>query len=209
LKKISMYSKTSVRSSALVGQERPWMSSFFSDAKKLSATALNEAVAPAAHRLGDPRGAGLLAERQADELAALVGVPDQPGRRPALGERHLQRIGHQLAAHVIAHRPADDPAAEDVLDGNQVQPALPRAQIGDVGDPQPVRRRRQERPIDEVLAHADARNADRGLAALSRDDPGDAGLAHEALDALAAHADAVGHGQLGVDARRSIDAAVL
>jgi hypothetical protein len=40
LKKTSMYSKTSVRSSALVGHERPWMSSFFSVAKKLSATAL-------------------------------------------------------------------------------------------------------------------------------------------------------------------------
>jgi hypothetical protein len=39
LKKISMYSKTSVLSSALVGQQRLWMSSFFSVAKKLSATA--------------------------------------------------------------------------------------------------------------------------------------------------------------------------
>jgi hypothetical protein len=29
--------------------------------------------------LGDAGGAGLLAERQADELAALIGVPDQPG----------------------------------------------------------------------------------------------------------------------------------
>jgi hypothetical protein len=39
LKKISMYAKTSVRSSALIGQERPWMSSFLRVAKKLSATA--------------------------------------------------------------------------------------------------------------------------------------------------------------------------
>ena len=31
-----------------------------------------EAVALAAHRLGDPGGAGLLAEGEADELAALV-----------------------------------------------------------------------------------------------------------------------------------------
>ena len=64
LKKTSMYSKTSVRSSALVGQERPWMSSFFSVAKKLSATALSKQSPRAAHRLGDPGGAGLLAEGQ-------------------------------------------------------------------------------------------------------------------------------------------------
>src|SRR3954469_4461190 len=41
------------------------------------------AVAAAAHRLGDAGGAGLLAEGQRDELAALVGVPDQPRRGSA------------------------------------------------------------------------------------------------------------------------------
>jgi hypothetical protein len=35
LKKTSMYSKTSVRSSAFEGQLRPWMSSFLSVAEKL------------------------------------------------------------------------------------------------------------------------------------------------------------------------------
>ena len=43
---------------------------------------------------------------------------------------------------------------------------------------------------------------------LRRDQAGDAGLAHEPLDALAADPDAVGHAQLGVDARRSVDAPV-
>jgi hypothetical protein len=46
--------------------------------------------------LGDAGGAGLLAEGERDELAALVGVPDQPRRRAALRERHLQRVGDQL-----------------------------------------------------------------------------------------------------------------
>jgi hypothetical protein len=41
LKKTSMYSKTSVPSSAFEGQLRPWMSSFLSVAEKLSATALS------------------------------------------------------------------------------------------------------------------------------------------------------------------------
>ena len=73
----------------MVGQERRWISSFLSVAKKLSATALSKQSPFAAHRLGDAGGAGLLAEGERDELAALVGVPDQPRRRSAVGERHL------------------------------------------------------------------------------------------------------------------------
>jgi hypothetical protein len=33
-------------------------------------------------------------------------MPDQPWRGAAVGERHLQRVGDQLGAHVIGHRPA-------------------------------------------------------------------------------------------------------
>jgi hypothetical protein len=90
-----------------------------------------EAVALGAHRLRDPGGPGLLAEGQRHELAALIGVPDQPGCRPALGERHLQSIGDELGAHVIGHRPAHDPARVEVLDAD--------SEVGDVGDPAAVR----------------------------------------------------------------------
>jgi hypothetical protein len=72
LKKISMYSKTSVRSSALEGQVRPWMSSFFRVAKEALGDSVVKAVARASHRLGDAGGTGLLTERERDELAALV-----------------------------------------------------------------------------------------------------------------------------------------
>src|SRR5215218_7065066 len=63
-----MYSKTSVRSSAFVGQERPWTSSFLERGEEAFGDRVIEAVAAAAHRLGDPGGAGLLTEREADEL---------------------------------------------------------------------------------------------------------------------------------------------
>ena len=101
------------------------MSSFLSVAKKLSATALSKQSPRLPIDWAMPGGAGLLAEGEADELAALIGMPDQPGLGPALRERHLQRVGDELGAHVIGHRPADDPAAVDVLHGDEVQPALP------------------------------------------------------------------------------------
>jgi hypothetical protein len=50
-----------------------------------------------------------------------------------MGERHLERVGNELCAHVVGHRPADDAAAVEVLPGDQVEPALPGAQVGDVG----------------------------------------------------------------------------
>jgi hypothetical protein len=38
-------------------------------------------------------------------------VVDQPRLGPTPGKRHLQRVDHQLRAHVLGHRPADDPLA--------------------------------------------------------------------------------------------------
>src|SRR6478735_11991663 len=64
------------------------------------------------------------------------------------------------------------------------------------------------RAVDEVLADADAGNADRRPAALLGPQAGDGGLTHEALDALSPDALALGHDQLGLDARRSVDLAV-
>ena len=58
LKKTSMYSKTSVLSSAFHGQLRPWMSSYFRVAKKALGDGVIEAIAAAAYRLGDARRRG-------------------------------------------------------------------------------------------------------------------------------------------------------
>ena len=82
---------------------------------------------------------------------------DQSRGGPAMLERHLQGVNDELCAHVVGHRPAHDPAREDVLDGGQVEPALPGSEVGDVRDPEPVRPVSRERAIDKVLADANAR----------------------------------------------------
>ena len=69
------------------------------------------------------------------KLRALVGVIDQAAGRPAVREGHLQRVDHELLAHLVSDAPADDPAAVEVLDGDEVQPPFPRAQVGDVSRP--------------------------------------------------------------------------
>jgi hypothetical protein len=51
---------------------------------------------------------------------------------------------------MIRHRPADDPAAVEVHNGGQIEPALIGLDIGDVGEPDPVRRSGGEVAVDQV-----------------------------------------------------------
>jgi hypothetical protein len=142
-------------------------------------------------------------------LPALVGMMDKPRRRAAARDGHLERVDDELGAHVIGHRPADDAAAVGILDGGEVQPALPCAQVCDVGDPEHVGRLRPEAPFDEVVGDADAGHPDRRPAALAGHQAADAGLAHQPLHALARSADPVREPQVGVDPRRAVDLAVI
>jgi len=134
---------------------------------------------------------------------------DQPGAGPAPVERHLQRVEDEFGSHVIGHRPADDPPRERVLDGGEIEPALPGAQVGDVGHPQHVRCGGAKLAPDEVVGDADARHPDRRAVALARDQPGDLALTHEPLDALARDHDAVTHAQFGGHPARSVDPPVV
>jgi hypothetical protein len=127
---------------------------------------------------------------------------NRPVGRPAPPNGHLERVDHQLGTHVIGHAPADDPTAVGVLHRREIQPALPRAQVGHVGDPEHVRRGRREVTVDEVIGDPDARHADRGAAAPAALQPGDAGRSHQPLHPLAPDPNAVRQAQVGMDARR-------
>jgi hypothetical protein len=86
----------------------------------------------------------------------------QAGVGPAARDGHLERVDDELGAHVVGHAPADDPTAVGVLHGRQLQPALPGAQVGDVGQPQDVRRVAPEPALDEIVGDPDAGRAQRG-----------------------------------------------
>ena len=53
-------------------------------------------------------------------LAALVGMMQQRDRLAATPDCHHQRIYHKLRVHLIAHRPADDLATEQIQDGGHI-----------------------------------------------------------------------------------------
>ena len=68
-------------------------------------------------------------------LHTAVGMVDQPDRRPAVPDRHLQRILAQGALQTLRHRPANDLHRGQVLDGGEVEPAFVRSDVGDVSEP--------------------------------------------------------------------------
>src|SRR5690349_19765747 len=75
-------------------------------------------------------------------------------------------------------------------------------------DPQSIRRSRAKVAADEIGCRHHARHPDRGLAAAAAHQPRQASLAHQACDALAAHADTA-VAQLGVHPRLPVAAAAL
>ena len=81
-----------------------------------------------------------------DELAGVVSVAG-PGP-----QAHLEGVEGQIGAQAGGDLPAHDAAGEHVEDEGDVDPAGEGAHIGDIGDPQLVRRVGAELALDQVGA---------------------------------------------------------
>ena len=68
-------------------------------------------------------------------LGSAVGVVDQPGRGTAPSSGPLKGLDGQRGGEPLTHRPADNSPGVEIHDGGQVEPAFPRADIGDVRNP--------------------------------------------------------------------------
>ena len=88
-------------------------------------------------------------------LALCIGCPgpSDAAARSALPRRQIAMISASVTNCAVicgCIGPADDPAREQVQHDRQVQPALGRPDVGEVGHPALVRRRRLELPIQHV-----------------------------------------------------------
>src|ERR1700751_6031459 len=105
---------------------------------------------------------------------------------------------------MIRHRPADDLAAIKVHDRGQIEPALISLDVGDVGEPDPVRRGGDEVALEQVRDDREVVTAVGGAhPSWPRPDGPAAVAAHQSLDATAARPAALSP-QLGMDARAAI-----
>lgn len=132
---------------------------------------------------------------------------DHAGAAFAAGaDGHPQCVEHEIGLQVVAHRPADDPPAVDVLHGRQEEEALTGLHVLVVADPEPVRLRSGEAPVDQVGGGRPRRVPCRGAGpATAAVSPTQAELTHQTGYTFAPDPDAMLELQLGVDARGAVD----
>ena len=114
-------------------------------------------------------------------MVGMAHEPVGPAVRRGLGDRPPQRLQRQpLGAHAGGARPADDAAGEHVGDERRVAEASVRhAHVGDVGNMQPVRRRRLELPSHQIRSSARALHRFRHHRRPAAPDALNAELAHD------------------------------
>lgn len=134
-----------------------------------------DAGSDAPHGSEEASGAQPVTEHPGRVLGASIRV-DDGAIRAELPAGHLLGVDDQFGADVVGDRPAHDLATERVDDRAAVDPSVRRAMLGDVGEPDPVRRFGGEPPLDQVVMGGHVR-AMPPLAAVA--DPVDAGAAHQ------------------------------
>src|SRR5215216_6707902 len=92
-----------------------------------------QAIAASAHRLLDAMSLQHRPIRPRRVLDPAVAMMNEPPRRLAALESHDQGVDTQAGLEVIRHRPAHDLARGQILDGREVQKALIRWNVRDVG----------------------------------------------------------------------------
>jgi hypothetical protein len=74
----------------------------------------------------------------ASVLRPAVGVVDQPWNGTSATQSHIQGVAAKLGAHVVLHRPTDNLTGGHILHSSQIEPALIRVDVGDVGQPNDI-----------------------------------------------------------------------
>ena len=87
--------------------------------------------------------------RVAAVLRSLIRMNHGPARTPS-AYGHQNGVEHQIAVNRRTGRPADDLAREELHDDGEIEPALPRPNIGDIRYPGGVRPRDGETPLQQV-----------------------------------------------------------
>jgi hypothetical protein len=142
-------------------------------------------------------------DSEREKRTAPIGVEDQAGRRPPLRQSHREGLVRERLVEQRRHRPADDPSGVEIEHDGEMEPALPGAHRGDIGDPAPVGCLGREVAPQAIGRGWQLGPGRRGPAEAPLGTGDDALAPHEAGNAVSARPDAPG-AELLVNARRSI-----
>jgi len=120
-------------------------------------------------------------------LRSAVAVMDQSATmdRSAVVQSLLQGIEHKTGMCGPADPPAHDVAGIDVDHERDIDEPAPGRDIGKIRDPQPVRRRGMELPVDAIQRTGRGFIADRGADGLATDHPVQTHIAHQPFNGAA------------------------
>ena len=69
---------------------------------------------------------------------------------PPAANSHQYSVKHELAGYCLARRPPDNHSGEQVHDHCEVEPALPRSNVRNIGNPSHIRARDVEVALQDV-----------------------------------------------------------
>jgi len=121
----------------------------FERGEKALAHGVVEAISYGTHGRPHARLLAAPAKGERGVLAALVRMMDYVFR-PALPQRHVERLEHQFGAQIDLHRPTHDAPAERIEHHRQIEKTRPSRDVRDIGDPQTIGRRSGGVAFDEV-----------------------------------------------------------
>lgn len=121
--------------------------------------------------------------------------------------RHLEGAQDQVRVEHVIHRPTDDVAVEDVDDHAEVEPALTRAVLRDVGDPHAIGRVARELALDVIVVQLV--RVSRAPASLAAVDALQAQQAHQARHTMPSNMLLELVMQLGMDAPGAVRPAAV
>ena len=148
------------------------------------------AIAARTHRGANAGGFAAKSESDRRVLRSLIGMVNDSERFTPI-DRHVERVDHELFAHVIRHRPTDNATAEDVEHDGEIQEAAPCRDVRDVGDPELIRSIGGEAAFDKIGSWSSVFVAYGRNCGLAPRSPVNARIAHQSCNTLGADANAV------------------
>src|SRR3954462_14702699 len=164
-----------------------------------------QTVAASAHRLLDAMPLQHRPIRTRGVLRSAIRMMDEPPWRSAALEGHDQSVDAEPRLEMLRHRPADDLARGQILDGRQVQKALIGWNVRDVGQPHGVGSLGHKGAAEQVRRHRQVMAAVRGFGLTPLATAGlQTHVAHQPLDP-ASRMPVPFPAQFGVDPGRAVD----
>src|SRR3954452_13803018 len=166
-------------------------------------------VADAADRGLDARRSQALGVANRDILHPPIAMVHEPATldRPPRVQGLLERVEHEAGVRRPAHPPADDATGIGIDHEGHVDEARPGRHVGEVRDPEHVRARRLELPVDAIEWARRGLVADRGPHRLAPHGPLQAHGPHQPRHRAARHPDPL-PAELSPDLPDAIDAEV-